>query len=91
MILVFKMSNIFNWWIVDLVSGMNAKYTTPDQVMIKVPEPGVAPSKDKSVKSLNAPALTKVMDYHGMKLPESMETLKCIECQTLMNTLGHFR
>eukprot|EP00106_Octopus_bimaculoides_P020369 XP_014787811.1 PREDICTED: zinc finger protein 280D-like [Octopus bimaculoides] len=73
------------------VIGMNAKYTTPDQVMIKVPEPGVAPSKDKGVKSLNAPALTKVMDYHGMKLPEYMETYKCIECKANMNTAGHFR
>ncbi|CAE1280535.1 POGZ [Acanthosepion pharaonis] len=73
------------------VIGMNAKYTTPDQVMIKVPEPGVAPCKDKGVKSLNAPALTKVMDYHSMKLPESMESLKCIECKTSMNTVGHFR
>ncbi|CAI9742967.1 dentin sialophosphoproteinsialophosphoprotein-like, -like [Octopus vulgaris] len=73
------------------VIGMNAKYTTPDQVMIKVPEPGVAPTKDKGVKSLNAPALTKVMDYHGMRLPEYMETYKCIECKANMNTAGHFR
>ncbi|XP_050397060.1 zinc finger protein 280D isoform X1 [Patella vulgata] len=69
------------------VIGMNSKYTTPDQVMIKVPEQGLQP---KQIKSLNAPAVSKVRDNH-LVLPGAVNQIHCMECKMLMGTQDHYK
>ncbi|ESO89716.1 hypothetical protein LOTGIDRAFT_164736 [Lottia gigantea] len=69
------------------VIGMNSKYTTPDQVMIKVPEQGLQP---KPIKSLNAPTVSKVRDNH-LLLPRVVNDVDCLECKTSMSSVEHFK
>ncbi len=67
------------------VPGMNAKYTTPDQVMIRVPESG------QRVKSLNAPAVSKVSELRGLRYPRAAQVLNCFECKMTMATSDHYK
>ncbi|CAG5125728.1 unnamed protein product, partial [Candidula unifasciata] len=72
------------------VIGMNAKYTTPDQVMIKVTEKTDLSLAVGGVKSLNVPAVKKIME-HRLSFPPIVSTMTCIECQTLMGIPDHYR
>ncbi|XP_046578479.1 LOW QUALITY PROTEIN: zinc finger protein 280D-like [Haliotis rubra] len=72
------------------VIGMNAKYTTPDQVMIRVPESGLQP-KQLGVKSLNAPAVSKVSEHRGLRYPRAVQELHCFECKMIMATTDHYK
>ncbi|XP_067653463.1 uncharacterized protein [Haliotis asinina] len=72
------------------VIGMNAKYTTPDQVMIRVPESGLQP-KQLGVKSLNAPAVSKVSEHRGLRYPRAVQELRCFECKMIMATTDHYK
>ncbi|XP_069102782.1 uncharacterized protein [Argopecten irradians] len=72
------------------VLGANNRYSTPGQVMIKVPESGLQP-KPQSVKSLNAPAVSKVLDFGGTRFPTIVNYLTCLECKMSMGTPDHFK
>ncbi|XP_060076236.1 uncharacterized protein LOC132555873 isoform X2 [Ylistrum balloti] len=72
------------------VLGPNNRYSTPGQVMIKVPESGLQP-KPQSVKSLNAPAVSKVLDFGGTRFPTVVNYLTCLECKMSMGTPDHFK
>nr|XP_022311754.1 uncharacterized protein LOC111116988 isoform X1 [Crassostrea virginica] len=58
-------------------------------MMIKVPESGL--SRKQSVKSLNAPAVSKVLDFGGTRFPYAVNFNTCVECKTVMGTPDHFR
>ncbi|KAK7095642.1 filaggrin-like isoform X2 [Littorina saxatilis] len=73
------------------VIGVNAKYSTPDQVMIKVPETGIITKKSGGPKSLNAPTISKVMEHRGLRLPRATAVASCFECKMLMNTSDHYK
>lgn len=73
------------------VIGANAKYNTPDQVMIKVPETGLLPKKSTGPKSLNAPTVTKVKEHRGLRFPRATTTSYCFECKMLMSTADHYK
>lgn len=58
--------------------------------MIKVPESGLH-IKQQNLKSLNAPAVSKVLDFGGTRLPVLVNYLTCLECKTSMGTPDHFK
>ena len=72
-----------------------------EQVMIRVGEdPGSLPStrsrgrgadSSKSLKSLNAPALAKVLDMRGLKVYGLSMHHYCCECHLPMALQGHFK
>lgn len=55
-------------------------------LMIKMPE-----ARKQAVKSLNAPAVSKVLDFGGTKFPYAVNFNTCVECKTVMGTPDHFR
>ena len=67
---------------------MSGKYSTPDQVMIKLTDP--AERNLGSVKSLNVPAVSKVVEnkliFRGLS-----DKVKCIECKKSMTLHEHFK
>ncbi|KAK3096156.1 hypothetical protein FSP39_023825 [Pinctada imbricata] len=67
--------------------GSNARYSTPGQVMIKVPTSGLQPK----IKSLNAPTVSKILDFGGTQLPLSVNNLHCFECKMSMGTVDHYK
>ena len=71
--------------------GVNAKYSTPDQVMIKVPETGIVPKKSIGPKSLNAPTISKVTEHRGLRMPRATTVAYCFECKMLMNAVDHYK
>nr|KAG5707253.1 hypothetical protein BaRGS_000027 [Batillaria attramentaria] len=73
------------------VIGASAKYSTPDQVMIKVPEAGLQPKKSSGPKSLNAPTVAKVKEHRGLRFPRQAATNYCFECKMLMSTADHYK
>ncbi|XP_062583984.1 uncharacterized protein LOC134245743 isoform X2 [Saccostrea cucullata] len=58
-------------------------------MMIKVPESGL--SSKQALKSLNAPAVSKVLDFGGTRFPYAVNYNSCVECKTVMGTPDHFR
>jgi len=58
--------------------------------MIKVPESGLH-GKQQSLKSLNAPTVSKVLDFGGTKFPTIVNYLTCLECKMSMGTPDHFK
>lgn len=69
---------------------MNAKYTTPDQVMIKVTEKAELTPLAGGVKSLNVPAVKKILE-HRLSFPSNVYKVKCIECKMLMGIPDHYK
>ncbi|XP_065943924.1 uncharacterized protein [Magallana gigas] len=55
-------------------------------LMIKMPE-----ARKQAVKSLNAPAVSKVLDFGGTRFPYAVNFNTCVECKTVMGTPDHFR
>lgn len=56
-----------------------------DKVMIAVPQKG------QSVKSLNAPAVTKVQDMQGVRMYGLEARHMCLECQQPMMVPAHYK
>ena len=54
---------------------------------------GPASNKKKSstIKSLNAPSISKIQDYGEVKFPAKTLTSKCIECKTMMSSSDHYK
>ncbi|XP_025081354.1 uncharacterized protein LOC112556500 isoform X5 [Pomacea canaliculata] len=73
------------------IIGANAKYSATDLVMIKVPESGLQPKKSSMLKSLNAPAVSKVTEHRGLRMPPQISTVYCFECKMLMSTPDHYK
>ena len=70
-------------------AGLSGKYTTSDQVMVKLGDIA-ATDQQTGLKSLNVPAVSKLVE-HRVKLHKSLATYKCIECKQDMTTPDHFK
>jgi len=66
--------------------SMSNKYSTPDQVMIKLTE---STEPKGSIKSLNVAAVTMVVE-NRLALPKGLEA-SCVECKAPMITPGHYK
>ncbi|XP_056001961.1 uncharacterized protein LOC125661824 isoform X2 [Ostrea edulis] len=69
--------------------GIDSSRMFEQDMMIKVQESGL--SSKQAVKSLNAPAVSKVLDFGGTRFPYAVNYNNCVECKTIMGTPDHFR
>ncbi|XP_063438123.1 uncharacterized protein LOC134719102 isoform X2 [Mytilus trossulus] len=70
------------------VLGTSAHSSKQDQVLIKVPS---SSHNQHGVKSLNAPSVSKVLDFGGTTFPGEVHYFNCFECKMSMGTHDHYR
>ncbi|CAC5359085.1 POGZ [Mytilus coruscus] len=70
------------------VLGTSAHSSKQDQVLIKVPS---SSQNQHGVKSLNAPSVSKVLDFGGTSFPGEVHYFNCFECKMSMGTHDHYR
>ncbi|XP_052265776.1 uncharacterized protein LOC127868179 isoform X2 [Dreissena polymorpha] len=50
-----------------------------------------ARQKKSNLKSLNAPSVSKILDYGDVKFPTETQTSKCVECKMAMASADHYK
>ncbi|XP_052265812.1 uncharacterized protein LOC127868199 isoform X2 [Dreissena polymorpha] len=50
-----------------------------------------ARQKKSNLKSLNAPSVSKILDYGDVKFPTETQTAKCVECKMVMASADHYK